>query len=66
ETVKGLVGRGLRRALEVGPGRVLAGLLRGVSRDVEVVAAGTCEGAARHAPAALEAELTVRGDSKDY
>ncbi|HVR74717.1 MAG TPA: ACP S-malonyltransferase, partial [Planctomycetota bacterium] len=47
ETVKGLVGRGLRRALEVGPGRVLAGLLRGVSRDVEVVAAGTCEGAAR-------------------
>jgi [acyl-carrier-protein] S-malonyltransferase len=44
QILRALVNRGMTRALEVGPGRVLAGLMRSVSRDVEVLAAGTLEG----------------------
>lgn len=39
--VRGLVSRGMTRALEVGPGRVLMGLMRSISREVKVVSAGT-------------------------
>jgi len=40
--VRGLSARGLRQAVELGPGRVLAGLLRGIARDVGVTSVGTC------------------------
>ncbi len=43
QTLRALVACGMKRALEVGPGKVLAGLLRGVTREVEVVNAGTLE-----------------------
>jgi [acyl-carrier-protein] S-malonyltransferase len=44
QIVRGLVGLGLRSAVEAGPGRVVQGLVRGVARDLEMVSAGTLEG----------------------
>jgi [acyl-carrier-protein] S-malonyltransferase len=43
QTLRSLLARGIKQALELGPGRVLAGLMRSVSREVEVVQVGTCE-----------------------
>lgn len=42
EIVERLVARGLSGAFELGPGRVLQGLVRAVAPEVEVVPAGTC------------------------
>jgi [acyl-carrier-protein] S-malonyltransferase len=44
QILRALLACGMTRALELGPGRVLAGLARSVSRDVEVFAAGTLDG----------------------
>jgi [acyl-carrier-protein] S-malonyltransferase len=44
ETVRFLLGRGVRRFVEFGPGNVLAGLIRKVDRDVDVVSVGTPDG----------------------
>jgi [acyl-carrier-protein] S-malonyltransferase len=38
-----LVGAGVTRFLELGPGNVLAGLLKRVSREVEVRSIGTAD-----------------------
>ena len=43
QTLRLLLARGIGRALELGPGRVLAGLMRSVSREFHVVPVGTCE-----------------------
>jgi len=45
-TVKRLIESGMRRAVEPGPGRVIAGLLRSIDRSVEVVSVGEPEGLA--------------------
>jgi [acyl-carrier-protein] S-malonyltransferase len=42
QTVRALLERGLTGALELGPGRVLQGLLRGIQRSLEVISAGGC------------------------
>ncbi len=47
ETVRFLLGQGVRRFIEFGPGNVLAGLIRKTDRDVEVVSAGTPDGVAK-------------------
>ncbi len=39
DTLRGMAGKGIRRALEVGPGRVLAGLARTIDCGVEVTSA---------------------------
>ncbi|HUT77203.1 MAG TPA: ACP S-malonyltransferase [Polyangia bacterium] len=44
ETVRFLLGQGVRRFVEFGPGNVLAGLIRKVDRDVDVVSVGTPDG----------------------
>ena len=44
QIVRGLLGRGLRSAFEVGPGRVIQGLVRGVARDLDMISVGTLEG----------------------
>ncbi len=41
QILRALAASGMKRALEVGPGKVLAGLLRSVVREVEVTNAGT-------------------------
>lgn len=41
--VKRMVADGVTEFLEVGPGRVLSGLIKRISGDVEVRSAGTCE-----------------------
>jgi [acyl-carrier-protein] S-malonyltransferase len=43
QAMAALVDRGLKEALEPGPGRVIRGLLRNISRDVKVTSVGTCE-----------------------
>lgn len=40
QTVRALLQRGLTGALELGPGRVLQGLLRGIQRGLEVISVG--------------------------
>jgi [acyl-carrier-protein] S-malonyltransferase len=44
DIVLGLLARGMGSALEAGPGRVLAGLLRGFRRDLEVASVGDVAG----------------------
>ena len=44
ESVLRLVSIGMQKALEVGPGKVLCGLVRKIDRTVECVGAGTCDG----------------------
>lgn len=43
ESVLALAGLGVRRALEVGPGAVLKGLVRRIARDLEVTTVGTAD-----------------------
>ncbi|MGD8375878.1 MAG: ACP S-malonyltransferase [Acidobacteriota bacterium] len=40
ESMAGLAGRGIRRALEVGPGKVLTGLLRRIDRSIRCLPVG--------------------------
>jgi [acyl-carrier-protein] S-malonyltransferase len=47
QIIRALLVRGMRKALEVGPGRVLAGLMKSISRDVEVASVGNCESVAK-------------------
>ena len=57
-----LLAREVKQALELGPGRVLAGLMRSVSREVEVVPVGTLEqvqSLSRITPERLEGKSTV-------
>jgi [acyl-carrier-protein] S-malonyltransferase len=44
QIVRALLDRGLRSAFEVGPGRVIQGLVRNISRDLDMVSVGTGEG----------------------
>jgi len=44
DIVRRLLEEGMGSALEVGPGRVLAGLLKGFRRDLDVASAGDCSG----------------------
>lgn len=46
ETVRTLHGLGVGRCLEAGPGRVLAGLVRRIERDIEVTPVGTADAVA--------------------
>ena len=43
QIVRALLERGLTGAFELGPGRVLQGLLRGIRRDLEIVSVGGCQ-----------------------
>jgi len=43
QIARALVDGGVTKAFEVGPGTVLRGLMRNVSRDVEVTPVGTCD-----------------------
>jgi [acyl-carrier-protein] S-malonyltransferase len=43
ETIRTLRGLGVNRCLEAGPGRVLAGLVRRIERDIEVTPVGTAD-----------------------
>jgi [acyl-carrier-protein] S-malonyltransferase len=47
ESVRGIAAMGLTAGLEVGPGRVLAGLVRRISPEMAVYAAGTMESISR-------------------
>lgn len=47
QILRALVDRGMRKALEVGPGKVLAGLCRGVAKEIEVTSVGTLEAVGR-------------------
>jgi [acyl-carrier-protein] S-malonyltransferase len=51
--VQGMVARGVTRLAECGPGRVLAGLVKRIDRDVEALGLGSLEG--------LQAALAVEG-----
>jgi [acyl-carrier-protein] S-malonyltransferase len=42
ESMQWLVGQGFGRFIELGPGGVLAGLMKRISRDVEVISIGDC------------------------
>jgi len=42
QIVQALLDRGLEGALELGPGKVLQGLMRSFRRDMEVISVGTC------------------------
>jgi [acyl-carrier-protein] S-malonyltransferase len=37
ESVRAMVERGVTRALEIGPGKVLAGLVKRIAKDVKVL-----------------------------
>jgi [acyl-carrier-protein] S-malonyltransferase len=47
ESVRGIAAMGLTAGLEVGPGKVLAGLVRRISPEMAVHAAGTMESISR-------------------
>ena len=47
ETIQFLVGRGVRRFVEVGPGRVLSGLVRQMDRSLEVLNVEDCKSLAK-------------------
>jgi [acyl-carrier-protein] S-malonyltransferase len=55
ETVRFLLGQGVRRFIEFGPGNVLAGLIRKADREVDVISVGTPDGVQK-ALAAVMAE----------
>jgi [acyl-carrier-protein] S-malonyltransferase len=44
ETVRGMADAGVTHILEIGPGKVLAGLVRRIAKEIEVVSVGTVDG----------------------
>jgi [acyl-carrier-protein] S-malonyltransferase len=44
ETVRAMAESGVTHILEIGPGKVLAGLVRRIAKEIEVVPVGTVEG----------------------
>jgi len=44
ETVRGMAADGVTHILEIGPGKVLAGLVRRIAKEIEVIPVGTPEG----------------------
>jgi len=43
ETIENMVTNGITRFIEVGPGKVLAGLIKRINKEVEIISAGTVE-----------------------
>ena len=58
ETVELLAGAGVTRAFEIGPGSVLAGLVKRIDRRIEVVSLGTAEDFAKLGGAASAAKTS--------
>ncbi|HEX9294174.1 MAG TPA: ACP S-malonyltransferase, partial [Polyangiaceae bacterium] len=44
ETVRAMASDGVTHILEIGPGKVLAGLIRRIAKEIEVLSVGTPEG----------------------